>query len=40
MFVIAALLFLAILARITLLQTVQADELRTAGKESARQNSD
>ncbi len=32
MFVIAALLFLAVLARVTLLQTVQADELRTAGK--------
>ena len=31
-FVIAALLFLAVLARVTLLQTVQADELRTAGK--------
>ncbi|MEP7202926.1 MAG: penicillin-binding protein 2 [Ilumatobacteraceae bacterium] len=29
---IAALLFLAVLARITLLQTVQADELRLAGK--------
>ena len=32
MFVIAAVLFLAVLARVTLLQTVQADELRTAGK--------
>ena len=32
MFVIAAVLFLAVLARITLLQTVQADELRLAGK--------
>jgi cell division protein FtsI (penicillin-binding protein 3) len=31
-FVIAALLFLAVLARVTLLQTVQADELRSAGK--------
>ncbi len=31
-FVIAALMFLAVLARVTLLQTVQADELRTAGK--------
>ena len=31
-FVISALLFLAVLARVTLLQTVQADELRTAGK--------
>ena len=32
MFVIAAVLFLAVLARVTLLQTVQADELRNAGK--------
>ena len=32
MFVIAALLFLAVLARVTLLQTVQADALRGAGK--------
>ena len=32
MFVIAAVLFLAVLARITVLQTVQADELRLAGK--------
>jgi cell division protein FtsI (penicillin-binding protein 3) len=31
-FVISALLFLAVLARVTVLQTVQADELRTAGK--------
>ncbi len=31
-FVIAAVLFLAVLARITFLQTVQADELRLAGK--------
>ncbi|MEO8267925.1 MAG: penicillin-binding protein 2 [Ilumatobacteraceae bacterium] len=31
-FVIAAVLFLAVLARITLLQTVQADALRSAGK--------
>lgn len=31
-FVIAAVLFLAVLARITVLQTVQADELRVAGK--------
>ena len=31
-FVIAAVLFLAVLARVTLLQTVQADELRSAGK--------
>ena len=31
-FVIAALLFLAVLARVTLLQTVQADALRSAGK--------
>ncbi len=31
-FVIAAVLFLMVLARITLLQTVQADELRLAGK--------
>ena len=31
-FVIAAILFLAVLARITVLQTVQADELRLAGK--------
>ena len=31
-FVIAALLFLAVLARVTLLQTVQAHDLRTAGK--------
>lgn len=31
-FVIAALMFLAVLARITLLQTVEADELRAAGK--------
>ena len=31
-FVIAAVLFLAVLARVTLLQTVQADELRNAGK--------
>ena len=29
---IAAVMFLAVLARVTLLQTVQADELRTAGK--------
>ena len=32
MFVIAAVLFLAVLARVTLLQTVQADALRVAGK--------
>ena len=32
MFVIAAVLFLAVLARVTLLQTVQADALRSAGK--------
>ena len=32
MFVIAAVLFLAVLARVTLLQTVQADGLRLAGK--------
>ncbi len=32
MFVIAALLFVAVLARVTVLQTVQADELRVAGK--------
>ena len=32
MFVIAAMLFLAVLARVTLLQTVQADALRVAGK--------
>ena len=31
-FVIAAVLFLAVLARVTLLQTVQADALRSAGK--------
>ncbi|MEY2400678.1 MAG: hypothetical protein QOJ08_789, partial [Ilumatobacteraceae bacterium] len=31
-FVIAAVLFLAVLARVTVLQTVQADELRLAGK--------
>ncbi len=31
-FVIAALLFIAVLARVTVLQTVQADALRTAGK--------
>ena len=31
-FVIAALLFLAVLARVTVLQTVQADDLRAAGK--------
>jgi cell division protein FtsI (penicillin-binding protein 3) len=31
-FVISAVLFLAVLARITVLQTVQADELRLAGK--------
>jgi cell division protein FtsI (penicillin-binding protein 3) len=31
-FVIAAVLFLAVLARVTLLQTVQADGLRSAGK--------
>ena len=31
-FVIAALLFLAVLARVTVLQTVQADALRSAGK--------
>ena len=31
-FVIAAVLFLAVLARVTLLQTVQADALRLAGK--------
>ena len=31
-FVIAALMFIAVLARVTLLQTVQADELRLAGK--------
>ncbi len=32
MFVIAAVLFLAVLARVTILQTVQADGLRSAGK--------
>ena len=32
MFVIAAVLFLAVLARVTLLQTVQSDALRLAGK--------
>ena len=32
MFVISAVLFLAVLARVTLLQTVQADALRGAGK--------
>ena len=32
MFVIAAVLFLAVLARVTVLQTVQADALRSAGK--------
>ena len=31
-FVIAALLFIAVLARVTVLQTVQADALRSAGK--------